>query len=76
MTDKIEFMDLLLKMYKDKAKESESKSFQEFYDKHKEIMELRENEFKKLEVKPEPPRLTEINREPITDLNLEQIKEV
>lgn len=80
MSENLEFMDLLLKLYKEKADESKTKAFQDFHDKHKEIIEERELNFKKLETKPEPQRITELTElelpKPITDLNLTQIKEV
>lgn len=80
MTDRIEFMDLLLQLYKEQQEKQnkDNSEFQDFYDKHKELEKLNNDFFKSLQTpEPEPPMKSTLEElepaKPITSLNLPTI---
>jgi hypothetical protein len=79
MSDKIEFMELLLQLHKEKQQNVEN--FQAFHDKHIEVQKMRDQAFKDLEEKQNLEKEQPVNTfqlknlpPPITNLELPSIK--
>lgn len=79
MSDRIEFMELLLQLHKEKQQNVEN--FQAFHDKHIEVQKMRDQAFKDLEEKQNLEKEQPVNTfqlknlpPPITSLDLPAIK--